>query len=196
MTGHICLKWGPAMFIYNPEKFASLYASELGQQIWTFLTLPENVARLETASELSKPAVEGIEEQLLEAFREDVLADRVKQMIGHMVRQILEQRGWVLDQGDVKVQSVPFMKAARYRRPDWFTFHAFRNTSDPRDIAITDRRQNAPLPVGVRWTYYATFASPIKAAVAFGVRDLGQLRQQVHANGYQRVRVERMLRRA
>lgn len=67
--------------------------SEIGQQPWAFLTLPENVARLETASELSKPAVEGIEEQLLEAFREGVLADRVKQMIGHMVRQILEQRG-------------------------------------------------------------------------------------------------------
>lgn len=184
------------MFVYNPEKFASLYASEFGQRLWAFLVLPENVARLETASELSKPAVEGIEEQLLEAFREDVLADRVKQMIGHMVRQILEQRGWVLDQGDVKVQSVPFIKAARYRRPDWFTFHAFRNTGDPRDVVITDRRQNASLPEDARWTYYATFASPIKAAVAFGVRDISQLRQQVHANGYQRIRVERMLRRA
>jgi hypothetical protein len=49
-------------------------------------------------------------------------------MVGHMVRQILEQRDWVLDQTDVKVQSVPFSKAARYRRPDWFTFHAFRNS--------------------------------------------------------------------
>ena len=130
------------MFAYSPEKFVSLYESELGQRIWGFLTRSDNVARLETASELSKPAVEGIEEQLLAEFREEVLADRVKQMVGHMVRQILEQRDWVLDQTDVKVQSVPFSKAARYRRSDWFTFHAFRNTSDPRDVAITDRRQN------------------------------------------------------
>jgi hypothetical protein len=184
------------MYAYRPEKFASLYASELGQRIWAFLTRPEQVARLETASGLSKPAVEGIEEQLLEAFREEVLADRVKQMVGHMVRQILEQEGWVLDQADVKLQSVPFTKAARYRRPDWVTFHAFRSTSDPRDVAITDRRQNAPLPVDTRWIYYATFASPLKAAVAFGVRDIRQLRQQVHAHGFQRVRIERMLRRA
>jgi hypothetical protein len=184
------------MFFYKPKKFASIYASELGQQFWTFLTLPENIARLETASDLSKHAVEGIEEQLLEAFRVDVLADRVKQMIGDMMRQILEQRGWVLDQGDVKVQSVPFMKAARYRRRHWFTFHAFRNTSDPRYVAITDRRQNAPLPVGVSWSYDATFTSHIKAAVAIGVRDISQLRQQVHTNGYQRIRVERMLRGA
>ena len=146
------------MFTYSPEKFASLYASDLGQRIWAFLTRPENVARLETASELGKPAVEGIEEQLLAEFREEVLADRVKQMVGHMVRQILEQRDWVLDQTDVKVQSVPFSKAARYRRPDWFTFHAFRNSSDPRDVVITDRRQNPTLPNGARWTFYATFA--------------------------------------
>lgn len=184
------------MFTYSPQKFASLYESDLGQQIWSFLTRPENVARLETASELGKPAVEGIEEQLLGEFRKAVLADRVKQMVGHMVRQILEQRGWVLDQSDVKVQSVPFNKAARYRRPDWFTFHAFRNTSDPRDVVITDRRQNASLPSGVRWAYYATFASPLKAAVAFGVHDIRQLRQHVHSHGYQRLRVERMLRRA
>jgi hypothetical protein len=87
------------------------------------------------------------------------------------------------------VQSVPFSKATRYRRPDWITFYAFRNTSDPRDVAITDRRQNAPLPTDARWTYYATFASPLKAAVAFGVCDIRQLRQHVHARGFQRVRV-------
>jgi hypothetical protein len=171
------------MLTYSPEKFASLYASDLGQRIWAFLARPESVARLETASELGKPAVEGIEEQLLAEFREDVL-------------QILEQRDWVLDQSDVKVQSVPFSKATRYRRPDWITFHAFRNSSDPRDVAITDRRQNAPLPADARWTYYATFASPLKAAVAFGVRDIRQLRQQVHAHGYHRVRIERVRRTA
>src|SRR5690606_40564665 len=86
------------MFAYSPDKFASLYASELGQRIWAFLTRDDNVARLETASQLSKPAVEGIGEDLLAEFREEILADRVKQMVGHMVRQILEQRDWVLDQ--------------------------------------------------------------------------------------------------
>jgi hypothetical protein len=184
------------MLAYRPGKFKSLYESALGQRIWSFLTRTENVARLETASELSKPAVEGIEEQLLYEFREDILADRVKQMVGHMVRQILEQRDWVLDQSDVKVQSVPFSKAARYRRLDWFTFHAFRNTRDPRDVIITDRRQNAPLPAKQQWVYYATFSSPLKAAVAFGVRDIRELRQQVRSRGYQRVRIERVSHRA
>lgn len=183
------------MLTYNPEKFASLYATETGQQIWAFLGQPENIARLETASELRKPAVEGLEEQLLAEFRENVLADRVKQMVGHMVRQILEQRGWVLDQSDVKIQSVPFRKAARYRRLDWITFYAFRSINDPQDVVITDRRQHPQLPGDARWSYYATFASPLKAAVAFGIGDTKQLRQQIHTQGFWRVRLERVLRR-
>jgi hypothetical protein len=172
------------MFAYKPEKFRSLFETELGQRIWKFLTQPENVARLETASQLSKPAVEGIEEHLL------------AEMVVHLVRQNMEQSDWVLDQTDVKLQSVPFSKAARYRRPDWITFHAFRNTSDPRDVVITDRRQNAPLPTDARWSFYATFASPLKAAVAFGVHDIRQLRTHVHAHGFQRLRIQRMLRPA
>lgn len=184
------------MLTYSPEKFASLYDSELGQRLWAFLTRDDNVGRLETASELGKPAVEGVEGQLLTEFREEILAGRVKQMVGHMVRQILEQRDWVLDQTDVKVHSVPFSKAVRYRRSDWFTFHAFRNSSDPHDVVISDRRQNPTLPAGSRWTFYATFASPLKAAVAFGVNDIKQPRQQVHSHGYQRIRIERLLRRA
>jgi hypothetical protein len=184
------------MLSYKPETFATLYKSDIGQRLWSFLIRPETIARLETASELGKPAVEGIEEQLLEAFRDEVLADRVKQMIGHMARQIMEHHGWVLDQSEVKVQSVPFTKAARYRRPDWSTFHAFRNTNDPRDVVITNRRQNAALPTETRWSYYATFASPLKAAVAFGVKDLRQLGEEVRNHGYHRVRIERMLRRA
>ena len=189
-------KGGPVIFTYNPKKYSSLYETKLGQRIWGFLTEGENVARLETASQLGNPAVEEIEEHLLDEFREDVLANRVKQMVGHMVCQILGQRDWAFDQTRVKVQSVPFSKAARYRRLDWIAFHAFRNTSDPRDVVITDRRQNAPLPADVRWTYYATFARPLKAPVVFGVRDIRQLRQYVRAHRYHRVCIERTLRQA
>ncbi|PZQ55676.1 MAG: hypothetical protein DI570_21790 [Phenylobacterium zucineum] len=184
------------MMNYRPDKFTSLYETALVQSLWRFMNEPATVARLETASELSKTGVEGIEEPLLREFGEEVLAERVKQMVGHMIRQVLEHRGWVLDQGDVKIQSGAFTKASRYRRPDWVTLHAFRNSSDPRDVAITDRRQNPSLPSDGRWTYYATFASPIKAAVAFGVRDLAKLREAIQARGFERIRVERMMRRA
>lgn len=184
------------MLSYKPEKFASLYATDLGQRLWVYLTSRETIARLDTACQLSKPAVEGIEEDLLDQFKEEVLPDRVKQMVGHMVRQVLEAEGWVLDQSDVKVQSALFAKASRYRRPEWTTLHAFRNTADRGDIVISDRRQNPTLPADARWTYFATFASPLKAAVAFGLQDIKQVRKLVEDNGFHRIRVERMLRPA
>ena len=106
------------MLTYNPGKFASLYASEIGQRLQDFLNRPENITRLETASELSKPAVEGIGEQLLEKFGDDVRENRVKQMIGRMVRKILKRHSWVRDRKGVAVQSAPFTVATRYRRPD------------------------------------------------------------------------------
>ena len=56
MTG----QGGPLMLRYKPDKFASLSESDIGQRLWSFLTRAETIARLETASELGKPAVEGI----------------------------------------------------------------------------------------------------------------------------------------
>jgi hypothetical protein len=182
------------MHPYNSEQFATLYATQVGQQLWQFLNSEAIATRLEVASELSKPAVEGIEEQLLEAFGPTIMEHRVKQMIGHMVRQILERRGWVVDQSEVKVQSVPFVKATRYKRPNRKSFHAYRNAANPRDVVITATRQHSALPPG-KWTYYVTFSSPLQAQIGFGI-DLQTLIEQVTQNGYHRVQVPRLMRAA
>lgn len=183
------------MAVYVPGVFAQLYRSTLGQKIWLLLNRADIVAALETASRLGKPAVEGIEAQLLEAFGEQVLANRVKQMIGHMVRQILERRGWILAQSEVKVSSVPFIKAARYRRPEWHTFHAYRNAANLRDVAITSSRRTEHLPAGIRWTYYLTFESPLKAAIAFSLKNFQEVRRIVEEKGFLRIEVPRLLQK-
>lgn len=182
------------MISYNPEKFASLAATPLGVQLWAFLNSDAVVACLETASRLSKPAVEGAEEDLLGRFGRAVMDDRVKQMIGHMVRQVMESREWVLDQSDVKVQSIPFTKASRYTRPDWVTLYAFRNAADPNDVVVSDRRTGATLPTGARWTYFAGFASPMKAAIGFDIMDLKAVRAEVKKRGYKRLHLRRAMR--
>lgn len=182
------------MFPSIPEKFAFLYESDFGQRIWAFLTCPKNVIRLEAASELDKPAIEGIEEPLFEEFGEAIRGDHVMQMVDLMVQQILEQRDWVLHQSDENVHSVPLRNVARYRRPDWISFYVFRNASEGRDFVITDRLQDVTLPVGVRWAYYATVASPLNVAVMFGIGEISQLREHVHSHGYQRMHVEQILR--
>jgi hypothetical protein len=184
------------MMTYLPGSFGPLAETPLGQRLWRFLIQPENIARLETGSDLGRPALEALQEPLLAEFKEAVLDDRVKQMLGHMVRQIMEQRGWILDQGDVKVRSIPFTKAARYRRLDSVELHAFRNTRDARDVAIALGRTPTTLPGDTSWRFYCTFSRPVQAAVLFGVTDLQALRRQIEKDGYARVRVERVTRAA
>ena len=101
---------------YAAERFMSTYDSEGGAEIWRFLITPENLIRMETATYLSRPAIEPMSPFLVERFGERVRADRTKQMMGHMVRQIMEQRGYQLQQGNVKISnnSNIFSRASRY----------------------------------------------------------------------------------
>lgn len=102
---------------YRPDKFSDLASLSIGKNLWTFLTTEESMIRMETAIDLGKPAVEAVAGRLVEEFGDDVRVDRVKQMIGHMVRQIMESRGYQLDAQNVKVLQDRrlFKKASRFR---------------------------------------------------------------------------------
>jgi hypothetical protein len=77
----------------------------------------DNVLRMETASELEQPAVAALATRLVEAFGDRIRDRRYKQMIGHMARQIMEHRGFVLDAQNVRVRVGDlFSRASRYRR--------------------------------------------------------------------------------
>ncbi len=101
---------------YDPWKFIKLAESKLGKQLWDFLNEHDNLIRMETATELKKPAVRALTIHLLSRFGEQVREMRVKQMIGHMVKQIMDKRGFEVDQRDVLVNDGLFHKASRYRR--------------------------------------------------------------------------------
>lgn len=131
---------------YQPGRFASTANTPLGRRLWAFITDEVTLHAMEVASDLGQPAVAGIEEALLDEFGEDVLPDRVKQMIGHMVRQAMEREGFIVDQSDVKINSVPFSKGTRYRRPDWYPVHVFRSSANARDLCFTDTRAGEKLP--------------------------------------------------
>jgi hypothetical protein len=183
---------------YNPGRFASLASTPLGRKLWGFVTEEETLRAMEVASDLGQPAVAGIEEALLRQFKDDVLQDRIKQLIGHMVRQAMELRGFVVDQNDVKMNSVPFSKGTRYRRPDWYTLHVFRSSVDPRDLCFSDTRTGDKLPDcsgGGKWRYWSSFSTSLRGTVAFGIRPQ-EVREEIKKRGYARRRLERMLRAA
>lgn len=183
---------------YSPGSFARIADTVVGRGLWAFLLDEQNIRAMEVATDLGAPAVAGLEEGLLRTFGEDVLDDRTKQMIGHMVRQVMERRGFVVDQMEVRMNSVPFAKGTRYRRADAYRVHVFRNTRDGRDLCMSDSRSPRGLPdpgPGGRWHLWRSFRTALRAQVGFGV-GLDEVRAAIAANGYFRTRISRVLRRA
>ena len=102
---------------YNPGSFGDVAGTEMGQRLWAFLNERDNIVRMETATFLGRPAVEPLSPFLLREFGNEVQHHRVKQCLGHMVRQILEARGYALHRQHVPVGGINmFASASRYRR--------------------------------------------------------------------------------
>jgi len=105
------------MTTYNPGHFQNDFQSPLGQDVWKFLHEPLVITRMDTATYLERPAIEAIAPLLVEKFGDPVRADRIKQMIGSMVRQVFERRGFRLDRQHVPIpmkRRVLFSSGSRY----------------------------------------------------------------------------------
>jgi len=86
-----------------------LHLSRLGAQ-------PDNIIRMQTATYLDRAAVEPLAPGLLPEFGEDVGVDRVKQYIGHVVRQTMEACGYHLERQSMRIsRDKLFTSASRYR---------------------------------------------------------------------------------
>ena len=103
----------PAAF--DAGTFRELANSALGQGLWAFLNEHDNLIRMETATYLERPAIEPLSPGLLLRFGDEVRQDRVKQMIGRMVRQILEPRGYRIDRQNVRIPEPANMFASGTR---------------------------------------------------------------------------------
>lgn len=106
------------MISYIPHHFSDLFKSKLGGEIWKFLTEWDNIIRMETASKLGHPAVEAIGNEMITVFgKKQVKENRVKQMTGHMIRQILEDSGYVIHQQRVRCRKQElFTSGTRYKK--------------------------------------------------------------------------------
>ena len=100
---------------YQPGKFSDKWREPLGKALWAFLNLPENRIRMETAVELRKPPAEALAKVLVERFGEEMRDHRIRQMAGHMMRQIMEGMGYQLQTQSRKVGNRRlFTRAATY----------------------------------------------------------------------------------
>jgi hypothetical protein len=101
---------------YRPARFASTFEAGSGREIWDFLNEPANVVRMETATYLSRPAAEPLSPYLYGRFGDGIREDRIKQMTGHMIRQVLESKGYRVDRNNVRIsrEGNIFTSATRY----------------------------------------------------------------------------------
>ena len=105
---------------YDSRNFSDLYETKLGRELWHFMRRSDNVVRMATASFLRRPAVEPLSPGLFEEFGPAVGEDRLKQMIGHMARQVMEAVGYRIEQPRRSIRITRenlFSSGARYRRP-------------------------------------------------------------------------------
>jgi hypothetical protein len=102
---------------YDAQQFSNTFNTDLGRGIWAFLHEQDNLIRMETASYLGRPAVEPLSPGLEARFGAPAFEDRVKQMTGHMIRQIMERAGLRLDQSGVRITTTGnrFSSGTRYR---------------------------------------------------------------------------------
>ncbi|HIQ33074.1 MULTISPECIES: hypothetical protein [Acinetobacter] len=114
---------------FNSKNFVELYQTLQGQELWRFLNTEKAIIQMKTASDLNKPALLGIEKDLLRSglmqTKEQIeslgidgkIYDRTKQMLGAMVRQIMESEGYKLHSKNMRVvtSSKIFYAATLYR---------------------------------------------------------------------------------
>lgn len=111
---------------FQTKTFADIYQSAKGQEIWHFLNEPISIARMQAVSDVGKPALLAIEKGLVQkgliSERDNVSDenkaqfDRLKQMLGAMVRQAMEDNGYQLHSSNVKVpNSKVFYSASSYK---------------------------------------------------------------------------------
>lgn len=101
---------------YDAGRFSDLGDTKTGRALWKYLNEHDSVLMMTTATDLGKPALAPMGEKLLAEFGAEIKGDRWKQMIGHMVRQIMERRGYRHSSVGTKVKSPLFSRASRYKK--------------------------------------------------------------------------------
>jgi hypothetical protein len=116
-----------AKYEFKTKTHLDIYETAQGRELWDFLNDPISIARMQAVSDVGKPALLGVEKGLIDKFsiqaRADVNEndkaqfDRLKQMLGAMVRQIMERTGYRLKSNNIKVpHSTIFYSASLYTK--------------------------------------------------------------------------------
>lgn len=186
------------MLTYHPGVFSTLFHTEIGSGLWNYLNSPETIAMMKAAAALDRPAVEALEEQLMDRFGARIMEDRVKQMCGHMVRQIMEAEGYQVGVQNTKITNgAPFSRGTKYRKKDEIMMHSFRSAIDPRLFALTPMKDGSGLPTtdGSRWHYHQAIKGGTRISL-LTLKKLDDVLAAIETHGHSLYRLDRVTRAA
>lgn len=184
------------MSAFDAGNFEGSYNTPFGQAAWSLLNENRTIDVMKLATNLGKPALEGAEEYLLERFKDQadqLMEDRSKQMIGAMVKQVMGEAGYGIEQRDVKINSAIFSRATRYVRKELMIFHAWRGKQ--RSVALTATASRDSLPEG-NWKYWKAIHSGLPAGVVLGLSDQAGTMDKILSNGHVILDIPRLFRAA
>ncbi len=97
-------------------------AAEWRDELWSFLNGPTIVAKMKAVSQPEfhrrRPAAEAIAEDLYGAYRADVKRDDVKQLIGRLIKQVMEGEGYEIAERGVRCRPNPVFSTASSYKPE------------------------------------------------------------------------------
>jgi len=107
---------------YDP-RFLKISNTVLGEELWEMLNRPGVVERLKEASRYKRAAVDAVTEEIKDSFGKRLVKTgklmQYKRMIGAMIRNVLENEGFVHVRSDVRcVRGMLFKRGSIYKESE------------------------------------------------------------------------------
>jgi hypothetical protein len=82
------------MLKYEPRQFRDVWTRASSKRMWKYLTSHDALIRMDVAVEIKRAPYEGVASPFESEFGHLLDDQRVKQMVGHMIRQIMTFHGY------------------------------------------------------------------------------------------------------
>lgn len=191
---------------FNPRSYTDISGRPESIQLWSFLNRENSKTKMMTASDLGRPALEAVAEDLLADFGDQFAEncphrDRFKQMAGAMTRQVMEAAGYVWVRDNVPLSGAPFSRASKYRHRDAVEFHIWRLSTDMRFVGVTLEKSDQKLPRQQNgdWVYWkrvggSMLEGKLHLSIAAGISDVSAALKALKEHGAYATSTQRMMR--
>ncbi|KIF82879.1 hypothetical protein [Noviherbaspirillum autotrophicum] len=193
---------------FNPGSYTDISSHPASIRLWSFLNRDESKIKMKTASNLGRPALEAVADDLLAEFSEQFVEnnphrDRFKQMAGAMTRQVMESEGYFWVRDNVPLSGAPFSRASKYRHREAVEFHIWRLSTDIRFVGVTLEKSGKKLPrqQDGEWVYWkrvdgSLLEGKLHLSIAAGIADVSDALKGLKKHGAYATHTQRIMRAA